>query len=307
MSVVTVPSTAIPQTKARLGVGEESEKFRMRRMRIRQMEHEQVLEDMAALRMIQQLHDSSIFPASSVKTEFSDLDGMSWHGSRRRGPSLLEQWKQSRTTTAHLLPKSTSLTLPLTASSSYGSETELNVIVTSATLDCLPSASHLSPTTPSPTPTATGSFRPQRMGRKRSMSISITDCNDETVRPPTNRPAPPPPGFAAFTHPHSRGRQHPSHSLAPSELQLPLPPLHYLQLARNGPQTPGLASQPPPTPGPTRATKRVRTPTHQAVVLPLKVQREMTVRPGHVLKRGGIPRKMKRETQVQVEGYVYED
>ncbi|KAH8091825.1 hypothetical protein BXZ70DRAFT_471422 [Cristinia sonorae] len=78
MSVVTLSSASIRNTSVRLGEPVESEKFRQRRLRIRQWEHEQSLEDMAAIRMIQQLCDSSIVPSSSVKTEFSDLDGLSW-------------------------------------------------------------------------------------------------------------------------------------------------------------------------------------------------------------------------------------
>ena len=54
--MVTLPSSSIPTSTARLGEPVESEKFRMRRMRIRQWEQEQALEDLAAVKMIQVCH-----------------------------------------------------------------------------------------------------------------------------------------------------------------------------------------------------------------------------------------------------------
>ncbi|CAL1705851.1 unnamed protein product [Somion occarium] len=87
MSVSTTPdcgpenpsSAALPSSTIAKGKPEESEKFKMRRARIRKLEQEQVVEDEVAVRVIQALHSSTIMPIEScVRTDFCDLDGLSW-------------------------------------------------------------------------------------------------------------------------------------------------------------------------------------------------------------------------------------
>jgi len=65
-------------------VQQESEKFLMRKARILRYELEQALEDSAAIKSIQDLHNSHILSMHAIKTEFYDLDGLSWSEPRAR-------------------------------------------------------------------------------------------------------------------------------------------------------------------------------------------------------------------------------
>ncbi|TCD67243.1 hypothetical protein EIP91_000372 [Steccherinum ochraceum] len=278
MSVVTLSSAVVPTTKTRLGEPVESEKFRMRRMRIRQLEQEQVLEDMVAVKMIQQLRDSSIFPANHVKTEFSDLDGMSWERSTGPTKTLLEQWRLNRT--ARPLPKSPSVSLPISRSNS-GSELDKLTIVTSASFDGLPSPIDLtvleslaSPITPTPTAARTFSCVSQtphatvtrNHRRSRSSTVHLLESrssDDATIRPPIQYPTSPP--------------------------DLALSPLHYLRAyGKAAPNTLALLRSTGMAP-PVLRSKRIRVPASGQAILPLKAQREMTVRPGN-MRRGKMGR-----------------
>ncbi|THH28942.1 hypothetical protein EUX98_g5248 [Antrodiella citrinella] len=376
-------STGLLPPRTRLGdTGGESEKFRMRRMRIRQMEHEQMVEDMAAVRMIQQLHNSSILAPSAVKTEFTDLDGMSWQphpasrrasAKRSRAPSLSQRvsprptdTRRAHNRTSRPLPKSTSLTLTLPLPDD--DDIDLGVLVTSATFCALPSpplTSQFSPSTPSPTPTARAFLPLSQRGRLhaqpgerertkknsgRARGFALRDVQaqreqaardlqngvvaldtdgvdiNETIRPSSsNRPVPPAPGVAAFTHPHGRRRvgsrssyTHTHAEARPIYIlrqlledgiehndmdavqgyeeeeeeeeyqddppQTQPPQTHYTLQARAARAAALASASSSPHPHPLPHTRRTRTPTTQHVVLPLKIQRELTVRPSYSRK-----------------------
>ncbi|KAI0074179.1 hypothetical protein K474DRAFT_1677291 [Panus rudis PR-1116 ss-1] len=99
MPALTRTDSLIPQDALRNGPPptpklEESDKFKMRRARIARMEREQVLEDEAAVRVLQTIRPSIIIPSPVVKAEFTDLDGLSWSDPRAR--SLLDEWEATQ-------------------------------------------------------------------------------------------------------------------------------------------------------------------------------------------------------------------
>lgn len=175
-------------------------------------------------------------------------------------------------------------------------------IVSSATYDGFPSpdtpldlTSLSSPITPTPTLSTTfpcplpeppqqlpyhaqPQFQSIPRGRDQA-PIELASCDNVTIRPPIL-----PPGLSALA------------ALNPQSHQPPLSPLHYLHLARKQP-TGVTAGTPLGLPQAVARTKRVRS---HAAMLPLKAQREMTVRPSMYKGRGGGRsaaggRKMQRE------------
>lgn len=71
------------------GIG-ESVKFKLRRARVEEMERQQELEDRAHLGMTSEQHQLLSKTFESVKTEFEDLDGLSWESEDARG--MLRDW-----------------------------------------------------------------------------------------------------------------------------------------------------------------------------------------------------------------------
>lgn len=253
------------------------------------------------------------------------------------------------------LPKSTSLTLPLPSDEEIDLGV-LVTSATFCALPSPPLTSLFSPSTPSPTPTARA-FLPlaqrgrmhaqpgerertkkrtdgragfalrdvqaqrEQAARDRQNGIVVVEANgvdiNETIRP-SNRPVPPAPGVAAFTHPHGRRRlgrrcsgaqEHAEarpiyvirHLLHEGDEETILrevrkeeeeqeqrryaPPHTHQTLQARAARAAALASaSSSPHPHPLPHTRRTRTPTKQHVVLPLKVQRERTVRPSYARK-----------------------
>lgn len=71
----------------------ESVKFKLRRARIEQLEHQQEIEDLQHLAMTAEQRTLLHSTFESVRTEFQDLDGLSWEceGARR----ILDDWVRS--------------------------------------------------------------------------------------------------------------------------------------------------------------------------------------------------------------------
>ena len=73
-----------------MAASEESAKFKLRKAKIRELERQQELEDAAHLGMTAEQHALLQETFACVRTEFEDLDGLSWDTEAAQG--LLREW-----------------------------------------------------------------------------------------------------------------------------------------------------------------------------------------------------------------------
>ncbi|GBE88255.1 hypothetical protein SCP_1300700 [Sparassis crispa] len=90
---------------------EVSDRAKMRMQRQKAIEEEQHMEDLEALKLTTDQRRMLLSPFTSVKVEFSDLDGLSW--SDPAAQRLLEQWYEARITTSIAPPEELDWGVPL--------------------------------------------------------------------------------------------------------------------------------------------------------------------------------------------------
>lgn len=152
---------------------QESERFKMRKARILRYELEQVLEDNAAIKSLQDLHNSHILSMHAINTEFYDLDGLSWSEPRAR--FLLDLWRNQRLHHPEEAAYSSTASTPVSASFNAADE--------SATLSQCWSPRELEPSSSSSRPTRR---LPSWRKRPPPLSTSLPSSSSSPPLPPSS-------------------------------------------------------------------------------------------------------------------------